>query len=288
VDKGMSAVAIDLSMDGENWTEFGTYNWSLAPGSDGYGGFSGPNFQGLMAQYVLITSLDAGSACKGLGKVAFSAVKCPVAGTLCDDGDPLSFGDVYDNNCECKGSAFDVNDCGETEVILGDTILNTSKFSAIDSVQSISDIAPDSRVSFVGGRSILLQPGFETTGETYFIASIDPCETPAAKAFIQSRAQIIAKKAEQREKDKIAILSVRDLTDDLVEVSYFIDKPGKATLGIFNSEGDKIFSLIDHVFKNQGLYKKVFRKKKLGEGEIEVRLSSENLQYAKEIKTLKR
>ncbi|WP_235296388.1 PA14 domain-containing protein [Portibacter marinus] len=272
-EKGMTSVAIDYSEDGQQWTEFGTYNWALAPGSDGYGGFTGPDFQGIYANYVLITSLDAGSACKGIGKVAFTTVNCPQAGTLCNDGDPLSFNDKYDNNCECKGSAFDVNDCGELQVLLGDTLIGTNKFSAIENVQSISDVAANSRVSFVGGKSIILEPGFETTGQTYFLASIDPCETPEVQALMVSRADAILANRAQREKDRIEGLAVRNLEDDIIEVSYFVKEPGRASLEIYDNSGHKLFTLMNHEFTNQGLYRKLFRSKKLAKGELFVRFN---------------
>lgn len=283
---GMSAVAIDFSLDGNSWTEFGTYAWALASGSDNYGGFVGPNFNGTYARYVLISSLDAGSACKGLGKVAFSAVKCPLAGAACDDGDELTMNDQYDNNCECKGSAFDVNDCGEMQVLLGDTTINTSKYSAVETVESMSDIARDSRVSFVGGNSITLEPGFETTDRALFIATIDPCETPAARALIKTRAQEIAEKAKQREKDKIAILTVRKPSEDVIHVSYFIEKPGKAQLEIVDMSGNKLFTLMDHNFKNQGLYQKTFRTTKLGSGNLTVKLVTAEEVHNKAIPSL--
>jgi len=283
VGKGMSSVAIDYSLDGSTWSEFGTYNWALAPGTGNYGGFNGPNFQGLYARYILISSLDAGSSCKGLGKLAFSAVKCPLAGTPCDDGDELTLGDSYNQDCECTGSAFDVNDCGEMQVLLGDTTLNTSKFSATETVESLSDIARDSRVSFVGGRSITLEPGFETTDRTYFIASIEPCETPTARALIKTRAQQIAAEREQREKDKIAVLTVRKEDKELVEVSYFIEEPGQANGGIYDLSGNKIFTLIDHKFTNQGLYKKRFLTKKLGKGKLVVKLTTKEEVFHKEV-----
>ncbi len=77
---GFQNVAIDYSDDGTNWSTLGSYNWPQASGGSGYSGFSGPHFNGTYARYVLVTSLDAGG-CRGLGKIAFTAVYCPQAGT---------------------------------------------------------------------------------------------------------------------------------------------------------------------------------------------------------------
>ncbi|GLR17163.1 PA14 domain-containing protein [Portibacter lacus] len=269
---GMTAVAIDFSLDGSSWTEYGTYNWALATGNSSYSGFNGPNLNGTYARYILISSLDAGSSCKGLGKVAFSAVRCPLAGTPCDDGDILTSNDSYNNNCECRGSELSVNDCGDLQVLLGDSVLYDKKYSAIENVQSISQVAPSGRVAFVGGKSVILEPGFETNDQTTFIASIDPCDTPEMRALVRTRAQEIAERAEERKKDKINVLTVRKTENELIQVSYFIEKAGKATLEIYDLAGNKVYTLIDHDFKNQGLYHKTFRTKKLGEGNLTVKL----------------
>jgi hypothetical protein len=263
---GMTNVAIDYSLDGNTWTEYGSYNWPLANGSDSYGGFAGPNLNGTYARYVLITSLDAGSSCKGLGKVAFTAVQCPMSGTPCDDGNELTTNDQYDENCNCAGASFAVNDCGEDEILLGDSVLYTNKFSAIERVSSQSQVAAYNRVAFIGGNSIILEPGFETNGQTVFSASIDPCNNPQQMSALPSRAEVLAEEAVQRENDKIEVLSVRKVTEDIVNVSYFIEEPGKATLGIYDVSGNLVYILMDYNFTNQGLYQKTFRNKKLGGG----------------------
>jgi hypothetical protein len=53
--RGFNSVTIDHSPDGSNWTELGTYSWPEASGSGSYTGFDGPNFNGALARYVLIT-----------------------------------------------------------------------------------------------------------------------------------------------------------------------------------------------------------------------------------------
>jgi hypothetical protein len=74
---GFQQVAIDYSTDGIYWENLGTYNWSLASGTNDYTGFNGPNFSNITARYVLISSMDDPNACRGLSKVAFNAIACP-------------------------------------------------------------------------------------------------------------------------------------------------------------------------------------------------------------------
>ncbi|MEM1119967.1 MAG: PA14 domain-containing protein [Bacteroidota bacterium] len=76
-NQGFEQATIDYSSDGINWQELGTFNWSLAPGTNNYAGFAGPDFSGITAQYVLISSNDDPNSCRGLSKVAFNAVSCP-------------------------------------------------------------------------------------------------------------------------------------------------------------------------------------------------------------------
>ncbi len=283
LQNGMTAVAVDYSLDGITWQEYGSYNWALATGDSGYGGFAGPNFNGLYAQYILITSLEVNAPCKGLGKVAFSAVVCPLAGTACDDQDDYTFGDIFNENCECAGSLIDENDCGESVVILGDSTLYTNKFSAIDEVSSISHIAANNKVSFVGGKSIILDPGFETYGQTLFLASIDPCDTPVFRSAIKSRADKLKEAAAKREVEKLNELTVTLIEKDEILVSYFIEKPGQASIYITDQMGEKIQTLVDFKFENQGLYSKRFRTKKLGKGSISVSFQSEEKVISKRI-----
>jgi len=157
-DKGFQSVAVDVSDDGVNWTEFGLYQWDLASGESGYSGFSGPHFQGQYAQYVMFTSLDDTTTCRGLGKVAFTAILCPLVDTPCDDGNIYTINDKYDNNCFCDGEPIEENECEDENLTLGDSTLYTDIFSAEQYVNSISKIASENIVSFVGGSSVTLNP----------------------------------------------------------------------------------------------------------------------------------
>ena len=52
--RGIQDIYIDYSMDGDNWIEMGEFLIPEAPGSAFYEGHDGPDFDGLVARYVLI------------------------------------------------------------------------------------------------------------------------------------------------------------------------------------------------------------------------------------------
>lgn len=74
-DKGTQELVIDYSIDGENWTELAYHTLTEAEASSFYQGEEGPNFGGLNARYVLITSLSnyGHPTCHGLSEVRFQA-----------------------------------------------------------------------------------------------------------------------------------------------------------------------------------------------------------------------
>jgi len=273
-DKGFENVAIDYSDDGVTWNEFGSYTWPLAPGASGYSGFAGPDFQGTYARYILISCLDTEPNCKGLGKVAFKAVLCPLAGTECDDENIYTLEDKYNANCECEGIPYDENACDEENLTLGDSTLYTEKYSAQDYINSISQIANDNVVSFIGGSSILLDVGFETGDNALFLAAIDTCEDTATKeALIQTRKDIIAQIREEAEMAKIEGLKVIPLDEsDEQIIQFYLKNGGDVHLVILDHTGKKVFDLLHHEFKNGGVYKKRIRTKKFDPGVFKVEL----------------
>ena len=276
-DKGFQSVAIDYSVDGISWSNYGNYTWPLATGEGAYAGFAGPDLMGTYAQYILITSLDAGE-CRGLGKSSFTAVLCPLAETECDDLDKYTVNDKYNDNCECIGTPIEINDCIEEIVALGDSTLYDSQHSASQDVSSISQIAENNVVGFVGGKSVVLEPGFETGPEAIFIATIDPCEEAKAAAIIEirTRAQKLAERQEQRKQDELAGLQViADENSDYQTIRFFLPTAGKTKLEILQSE-KVLYTLIDHKYSNTGVYDKVIRTKRMASGVYQVRLTSDN------------
>jgi len=276
-NKGFQSVAIDYSVDGTTWSNYGNYTWPLATGEGAYAGFAGPDLMGTYAQYILITSLDAGE-CRGLGKSSFTAVLCPLADTECDDLDKYTVNDKYNDNCECLGTPIEINDCLEEIVSLGDSTLYNSQHSASQDVSSISQIAENNVVGFVGGKSVVLEPGFETGPEAIFIATIDPCEEAKAAYIqeIQTRADMIAVRQEKRRQDELAGLQViADENSDYQTIRFFLPKGGQAKLEILQNE-KVLYTLVDHVYTNIGVYDKVIRTKKLESSVYQVRLTTKD------------
>lgn len=274
-DQGFQSVAIDYSVDGTTWSNYGNYTWPLATGEDAYSGFAGPDLMGTYAQYILISSLDAGE-CRGLGKSSFTAVLCPLADTDCDDLNRYTVNDKYNDNCECIGTPIEINDCLEDYVTLGDSTIYNSAHSASIDVNSISQIAENNIVGFVGGKSVILEPGFETGPDVIFIATIDPCEeAKAAEAIrIKTRAEKIEERKAKRKQDELAGLQViANEKSDYQTIRFFLPKGGQSKLDILQNE-KVLYTLVDHDYGNTGVYDKVIRTKKLESGIYQVRLTT--------------
>jgi len=72
--RGFNQVVIDVSNDGEEWTELGTYNFTEGPGSTIYQGDEGPDFGGTVARYVLVSALsNYGGNCYSLSEIKINA-----------------------------------------------------------------------------------------------------------------------------------------------------------------------------------------------------------------------
>lgn len=74
LDYGLQDVVIDLSDDGETWTEFGEHSFPQAPGSSRYEGDVPVDFDSANARFVLISALsNHGGSCYGLSEVRIRA-----------------------------------------------------------------------------------------------------------------------------------------------------------------------------------------------------------------------
>lgn len=274
---GFSAVAVDYSTDGTTWTELGTYMWPLASGDSNYSGFVGPNFGGVTARYILITSLDNDSGCKGLSKVAFTAIDCPNYGLACDDGDPNTTNDMIDSDCICQGIDLLVNDCDETSLVLGDSLLTAVKYDAINDVQSISTVPTASRVGFVGGKSVLLDVGFETQPNTVFSAVIDTCEDNSGNLLGQELLQrsYVEQGLQAMPADLTTMIEVIDIPEvDEQLVRFYIEEEGPVRLKILGMDGKTLYVLVDNEYPQRGLYTKRIGTKKLAPGNYSVVLAT--------------
>lgn len=78
---GFRNVAIDYSLDGINWAHLGEYQFAKATGSNFYGGFQGPDFEGAQARYVLLTALTTwgNGDCAGIAEIQFNLWGSPTS-----------------------------------------------------------------------------------------------------------------------------------------------------------------------------------------------------------------
>ena len=73
---GMQGIIIDISNDGLNWTEVGEFQIPMADGTSTYEGLDLHDFEGVNAQYVLITGLtNHGGSCFGLSEIRINVAE---------------------------------------------------------------------------------------------------------------------------------------------------------------------------------------------------------------------
>ena len=69
-DNGIATATIDLSVNGTDWVWWGDLNLEEAPGSDSYYGEPGPDFNGEVARYLLISVVgNHGGNCYGFSEL---------------------------------------------------------------------------------------------------------------------------------------------------------------------------------------------------------------------------
>jgi len=70
LNNGIQTLAFDYSLDSINWVTFGNEVIAQGPGASAYEGIDGPDFDGIVAQYVLLTGLNNyGGDCFGLSEI---------------------------------------------------------------------------------------------------------------------------------------------------------------------------------------------------------------------------
>jgi len=74
-NRGMQDIVVDYSNDGQNWTEVTEFTVPEAPGSAFYQGETGPDFEGIVARYVLISILNnyGDTDCVGMSELRINA-----------------------------------------------------------------------------------------------------------------------------------------------------------------------------------------------------------------------
>lgn len=259
-DKGFKNVTVDYSLDGTTWQTLGTnYLWQRAPGVADYSGFSGPNFNDIKARYVLISAIDSwGAGCFGLSKITFDATLCNPSGTPCDDKDPLTSYDKFDDNCNCKG--VDIN-CANDLLKLDKTSLADGAFKAKKKIEAESMIPITKDISFTAGNSIVLLPGFEVKNSAIFTADIADC---LQAAFAENQTQ--SKNSTKNTTDTTALAANNTETTKLKEIIFRLTKPAQIKLSLKDANDKTVVLLVDHYSENIGTQTKLLPTNKLTKG----------------------
>lgn len=270
-DKGFKTVVIDYSQDGINWTQLGgNYSWPIASGSSDYGGFTGPNFNQNLARYVLVSAVNnwGDPACAGFSKLTIDGTLCDPKDTPCNDGDPLTTYDKFDDNCNCLG--VDIN-CGSDTLQLDRLSLASGAYKAKMRMQTESLVPANNNISFTAGNSIVMLPGFKSENSAVFSANIEDC---VRAAFLANE-----------ETNTVQGLSKQTLIDEetvgqkVKKVIFRVNEPNHVKLVLLNSKGEILVTLIDHNYENLGTQTKFIPTQKLAEGSytIELQIGTETL-----------
>ena len=258
-NKGFKNVYVDYSLDGTTWQALGgVYTWPQAPGSADYSGFLGPNFNDVKARYVLISAANnwGDATCSGFSKITFNGSLCDIQGTPCDDGDPLTEYDKFDNNCNCRG--ININ-CATDSLKLDRSPLTDGDFKAIKGIAAQSLVPTTKDITFTAGNSIVLLPGFEVNASAVFTANIADC---VQQAFSNNQKQRNATE------DKSVTEFSTDSTEaeKLKKIVFRINKPGHVKLKLKDKSENVVVTLIDQYFENLGTQTKLLPITKLPKG----------------------
>ncbi len=297
--KGFKDVVIDYSLDGTNWTQLGgVFQWQQASGTIGYEGIAGPNFNGVSARYILITALNNWNddgLCTGLSKITINATDCLLMGQSCDDGDPNSVNDLYDENCNCVGEGEGFSPCGTTELTQSNIVLSKSEYRAVTRIHSSGMVENGSDVKLIAGESVTLMSGFHAVAGSSFLAVIGNCEAvftakaptdPTDLSRLTENEEILT-----TENPLTVAASPDEVLDDLGKISlkvspnptsswttlhFNLPKETVASLCVYSTDGRKVICLADEQNFSEGIYTKGFPAQRLTAGTYFVVLKTAN------------
>ncbi|RFS17221.1 PA14 domain-containing protein [Emticicia sp. C21] len=258
-NKGFKSVYVDYSIDGTTWQQLGgTYIWPQAPGNAEYAGFIGPNFNDVRAKHILISAINnwGDATCSGFSKITFNASLCDTEGTTCDDGDPLTINDKFDNSCNCRG--VNIN-CASDTIKLDRSPLSDGDYKAIKAIAAQSLVPTTKDISFTAGNSIVLLPGFEVKNNAVFKADITNC---VQQAFAKNE-----KLTNATDDNSVTEFSTDSTeTNKLKQIVFRINKPGYVKLTLKDKSENTIVTIIDSYFENLGTQIKLLPTSKLPKG----------------------
>jgi len=145
LENGAKNIVIDISNNGQDWTEVATYEMTMGNASGFYQGEEAANLNGHEARYVLITVLDNhGGDCHSIAEVRFGLSNVP---------DPCSF--------------FEMD-------IANDPIYDGT-YHLANEINSNGLVNETGDVIFKAGDAITLSIGFEVLPGGEFLAELEDC-----------------------------------------------------------------------------------------------------------------
>ena len=274
---GFKDVVIDYSIDGVNWIQLGQFNWQQAPGTPNYEGFDGPDFGGAQAQYVLITALNSfdDTGCMGFSQVQFENLACSNAGSICDAGNGATA--VYDINCDCRLLSEPFNECLEISMTLNQIPINTNNYSVKQRIESAGMINNGSTVNMIAGEEIVLYPGFTAKHGADFLAAIIACdEGPEIVIDYELTSDTIeARSVVFEDPSKMELVIYPTPTNSWTTINFNLSKAAKINLGVFNNNGQLLYTLARGQFYEAGSFHKSFPAQKLARGIYHISLQTE-------------
>ena len=306
--KGFKSVAIDYSEDGNTWQQLGIYTWAQATGVKGYTGFSGPNFGGIKARYILITGLsnwDTGD-CSGFSKIVFTTNNCLQLGQSCDDGKSHTIADKYDDTCTCVGRIAPENLCQELTLSQPNIPIDGKNYSVQKTIESQAQVLEGYTVNFVAGESIKLKSGFRAATGSIFLATIQDCATTLT---LPIDTQLVANKAKatigKNEVSQQALTTIQEgkyskkhlnattlhisptPTNTWTTIQFEVNYTTPTSLCVFSTSGEKITCLANKTIFKKGTYRKSFPTQSLNGGIYYVVLQTEKETITKPLVVIK-
>ena len=170
-------------------------NTAIDDCSNGGCGGSTPTNGGTIMSYCNMTSQGINFA-NGLGAEPAQRMKDIIANSMCyaldsmcevdiacDDGDPCTQNDMYDEDCNCEGILLDADENGICDIIescienvnIVSTISRDTTIAAEESIVSQGLLKANSEVVFSAGAELTFNPGFEVSSGTKFEAIVRNC-----------------------------------------------------------------------------------------------------------------
>jgi len=270
-DHGFSEVEVDYSSDGVTWFNLGTYSWPLAPGVSNYQGFDGPDFQNISARYVMFSSLDDVSVCRGISKTTFSINTCSERGSQCDDGDSNTYQDHMNASCECIGYTIEELDCGVDTLYITQEDMTPETYHAISALMSQGNVLDGGDIHYKAGMQIVLEAGFEVAEGGTLDAQIEDCPEDLWRGNEGLKLHAIVDQTKEpsllqspRQPTELEVYQLEDRSDQTIHLH--LQDPAHVLLDLYDSSGQLVIRLVDHHYSDHGDHYKRIQTSRLDPG----------------------